>query len=135
MSSTATARPKRLTFWGADEHDDSLVREVIAGHKTVTADVVADYYAGYGELGDGAYAPGDLIEVLDGQRRPRCLIRATRVEIIRFGHIPEAVWRGEGFASARAFQEVHVRCLPRYTLHGEVELVALHFELVEVIQP
>ena len=42
------SRYKRLTFWSADEHDDSLVREVIAGHKTVTADVVADYYAGYG---------------------------------------------------------------------------------------
>jgi len=44
-------RIKRLTFWGADDDDDSLVRAVIAGHKTVTADVVADYYAGYGELG------------------------------------------------------------------------------------
>ncbi|RYE64616.1 MAG: ASCH domain-containing protein [Oxalobacteraceae bacterium] len=108
---------------------------MIAGHKTVTADVVADYYAGYGELGDGGYVAGDLIEVLDGQRRPRCLIRATRVEIIRFGHVPEPVWRGEGFASAREFQEVHVRCLPQYALHEEVELVALHFELVEVILP
>ena len=126
---------KMLTFWGADENDDSLVRAVIAGHKTVTADVVADYYAGYGELGDGGYAPGDLIEVLDGQRRPRCLIRATRVEIVRFGHIPEPVWRGEGFASAREFQEVHVRCLPQYDLHEDFELVALHFALVEVIQP
>jgi len=128
-------RTKRLTFWGADEHDDSLVREVIAGHKTVTADVAADYYAGYGELGDGGYVIGDLIEVRDGQRRPRCLIRATRVEIIRFGDIPAPVWRGEGFASAREFQEVHLRCLPQYQLHEDFEFVALHFELVEVIQP
>lgn len=127
-------RIKRLTFWGADDDDDSLVRAVIAGHKTVTADLVADYYAGYGELGDGGYAAGDLIEVRDLRGRPRCLIRATRVEIIRFGHIPEPVWRGEGFASAREFQEVHVRCLPQYDLHEDVEFVALHFELVEVIQ-
>lgn len=128
-------RHKRLTFWGADDKDDSLVREVIAGHKTVTADVVADYYAGYGELGDGGYAAGDLIEVLDGKRRPRCLIRATRVEIIRFGDIPEAVWRGEGFASALEFQEVHIRCLPQYRLHADFEFVALHFELVDVLHP
>ena len=127
-------RIKRLTFWGADDDDDSLVRAVIAGHKTVTADLVADYYAGYGELGDGAYVAGDLIEVRDLRGRQRCLIRATRVEIIRFGHIPEPVWRGEGFASAREFQEVHVRCLPQYDLHEDVEFVALHFELVEVIQ-
>jgi uncharacterized protein YhfF len=129
----AMRRNKRLTFWGADEHDDSLVREVIAGRKTVTADVLADYYAGYGELGDGAYAAGDLIEVRDGQGRPRCLIRATRVEIIRFGHIPEPVWRGEGFAGAHEFGEVHVRCLPQYDLHDDFAFVALHFELVEVI--
>jgi len=128
------SRVKRLTFWGADEHDDSLVREVIAGHKTVTADVVADYHAGYGELGDGGYVAGDLIEVLDGRRRPRCLIRATKVEIIRFGHIPAPVWRGEGFASAGEFQEVHIRCLPQYTLHEDFEFIALHFELVDVIR-
>lgn len=126
-------RRKRLTFWSAHEDDDSLVREVIAGHKTVTADVVEDYYKPYGEYGDGSYAPGDLIEVYDSRQRLRCLIRATRVETIRFGHIPDAVWRGEGFASARAFQEVHIRCLPQYTLHEDFEFVALHFVLAEII--
>jgi hypothetical protein len=35
---------KRLTFWGADENDDSLPRSVMDGRKTVTADTVADYY-------------------------------------------------------------------------------------------
>jgi len=122
---------KKLTFWGANEHDDSLVREVIAGHKTVTADTVEDYYKGYGELGDGGYAAGDLIDVYDLKGRPRCTIRATKVEIIRFGAIPEAVWRGETFGSAQEFRDVHVRCLPHLDLHDEFEFVALHFELVE----
>ena len=121
---------KKLTFWGADENDDSLVREVIAGHKTVTADTVEDYYKGYGELGDGGYAAGDLIDVYDLKGRPRCAIRATRVEIIRFGDIPEAVWRGETFGSAQEFRDVHARCLPHLDLHDEFEFVALHFELV-----
>ncbi|WP_229467564.1 ASCH domain-containing protein [Massilia sp. Mn16-1_5] len=122
---------KKLTFWGANENDDSLVREVIAGHKTVTADTVEDYYKGYGELGDGGYAAGDLIDVYDLKGRPRCTIRATKVEIIRFGDIPEAVWRGETFGSAQEFRDVHVRCLPHLDLHDEFEFVALHFELVE----
>jgi uncharacterized protein YhfF len=122
-------RRKRLTFWGADEDDDSLVRDVIAGRKTVTADVVDDYYKPYGEYGDGSYAEGDLIEVYDLRQRLRCLIRAAKVETIRFGDIPEAVWRGEGFASAREFQEVHIRCLPQYQLHEGFEFIALHFEL------
>ena len=121
---------KKLSFYGVDENDDSLVREVMAGHKTVTADTVEDYYKGYGELGDGGYAAGDLIDVYDLKGRPRCTIRATRVEIIRFGDIPEAVWRGETFGSAQEFRDVHVRCLPHLDLHDDFEFVALHFELV-----
>lgn len=128
-------RLKRLTFWGLDENDDSLPRAVIAGRKTVTADTVDDYYKPYGEYGDGGYAEGDLIEVYDLKQRLRCLIRATKVQHIRFGEIPEAVWRGEGFASAREFQDVHVRCLPQYELHEDFEFVTLHFELVEVVLP
>ena len=110
MAPERVGRRKRLTFWGADENDDSLVRSVMAGHKTVTADTVDDYYKPYGEYGDGSYAPGDLIEVYDGRQRLRCIIEATRVYVIRFGAIPEEVWRGETFASADEFREVHVRC-------------------------
>lgn len=125
--------PKRLTFWSAHADDDSLVQAVIAGRKTVTADTVADYHAGYGELGDGGYVAGDLIEVYDGRRRLRCTIRATKVEVIRFGDIPEAVWRGETFGSAEEFRDVHRQCMPHLDLHDDFELVALHFELVDVV--
>ena len=128
-------RRKRSTFWGADDNDDSLPRAVIAGAKTVTADTVEDYYKPYGAYGDGSYAAGDLIEVYDLKQRLRCLIRATDVQTIRFGAIPEVVWRGEGCASAREFQEVHIRCLPQYDLHDDFPFVTLHFELVEVIEP
>ncbi len=66
------------------------------------------------------------------RQRLRCLIRATKVQRIRFGEIPEEVWRGEGFGSAREFQDVHVACLPQYELHADFEFVTLHFELVDV---
>ena len=129
----AVSRRKRLTFWSAHEHDDALVREVIAGRKTVTADTVEAYYQPYGEYGDGSYAPGDLIEVYDPQRRLRCMVRATRVYTIRFGHVPEEVWRGETFRSAEEFRQVHMRALAPLALHDDFELVTLHFELVEVV--
>jgi uncharacterized protein YhfF len=128
-------RLKRLTFWGADDNDDSLPRAVIAGRKTVTADTVEDYNKPYSEYGDGGYETGELIEVYDLTKRLRCIIRATKVETIRFGAIPEAVWRGEGFASAREFQQVHIDCLPQHDLHDDFNMVALHFELVEVVAP
>lgn len=126
-------RRKRLTFWGADENDDSLPRSVMEGRKTVTADTVDDYAAGYGEFGDGGYQPGDLIEVYDLKKRLRCLIKATKVYTIEFGNVPDEVWRGEGFLSAKEFQDCHVRCMPHLTLHDKFELVTLHFELVEII--
>lgn len=129
-----TAR-KKLTFYGVDQDDDSLPRAVIAGRKTVTADTVEDYYRGYGDLGDGGYAPGDLIDVFDLHGRPRCVIRATKVYTIRFGDIPEEVWRGEDFASAEAFRECHRRALAHLDLHDGFELVTLHFELVHVVEP
>ena len=123
---------KKLTFWGANENDDRLVRDVIAGRKTVTADTVADYYRGYGELGDGGYVAGDIIDVHDLKGRRRCTIRALDVRVIRFGEIPEDVWRGETFSSAQEFRDVHIRCLPHLDLHDGFELVTLHFELVGV---
>ncbi len=124
---------KKLTFWGANEDDDSLVRAVIAGRKTVTADTVAEYYKPYGEFGDGSYAPGDVIEVYDLRHNLRCIIRAIKVYNIRFGDIPEEVWRGETFSSAEEFRQVHIRALPHLDLHDDFEFVTLHFELVEVI--
>lgn len=128
-------RRRRLTFWGADEHDDSLVLSVIAGEKTVTADTVEAYYQPYGEFGEGSYAAGDEIDVHDLQGRLRCTIKAIKVELIRFGAIPEEVWRGEAFASADAFRQCHIACLPHLDLHDDVEFVTLHFVLLEVVQP
>jgi uncharacterized protein YhfF len=132
LEATMTRR-KRLTFWGADENDDSLARSVIEGRKTVTADTVDSYYKPYGEYGDGSYAVGDVIEVYDLKKNLRCIIKATKVYNIKFGNIPEEVWRGEAFSSAQEFREVHIKCLPEYDLHDDFEFVTLHFELVEVI--
>lgn len=126
-------RRKRLTFWSANEDDDSLVRSVMDGRKTVTADTVEDYYKPHGEYGDGSYEPGDLIEVYDPRQRLRCIIRATKVYRVKFGDVPEEVWRGETFTSATEFRECHIRCMPDRHLHDEFELVTLHFELVEAL--
>jgi uncharacterized protein YhfF len=130
---TTTPRRKRLTFWGADENDDSLPRAVMDGRKTVTADTVDAYFQPYGEYGDGGYEPGDIIEVYDLKQRLRCIIKATKVYKIEFGDIPEEVWRGETFSSAEEFRECHIRCMPHVDLHDRFELMTLHFELVEII--
>jgi uncharacterized protein YhfF len=126
-------RRKRLTFWGKDDDDDSLARNVIGGRKTATAGVASEYGTPYGEYGDSGYCVGDIVEVYDGRKRLRCLIKITDVHPIKFGNIPEKVWRGEDFKSAEEFREVHIRCMPTYQLHDGFEFMIVHFQLYEII--
>lgn len=126
-------RKKRLTFWGKDEDDDLLVRNAISGRKTATASVASEYDIPYSEYGDGGYAVNDIVEVYDGRKRLRCLIRITDVYPVRFGAIPERVWRGENFRSQQEFKEIHIRCMPEYELHDNFEFMITHFELAAVI--
>lgn len=126
-------RRKRLTFWSANEDDDSLVRTVISGRKTATAAVASEYNLPYGEYGDGGYEVGDVVEVYDPKQRLRCLIEIVDVHPIKFGDVPEKVWRGETFSSADEFRECHVRCMPDYELHDDFEFMIVHFRLIEVL--
>ena len=126
-------RRKRLTFWSANEDDDSLVRTVISGRKTATAAVAIEYNLPYGEYGDGGYEVGDIVDVYAPKQRLRCLIEIVDVHPIKFGDVPEKVWRGETFSSADEFRECHVRCMPDYELHDEFEFMIVHFRLIEVL--
>lgn len=51
-------RRKRLTFWGANDDDDSLPRAVIAGEKTVTCDTVEDSQVPTATTATAATRPG-----------------------------------------------------------------------------
>lgn len=128
-------RRKRVTFWGANEDDDSLPRSVMEGRKTVTSEVLEDYYKSYGEYGDGGYEEGDVVEVYDLRKNLRCMIKVTKVYPIKFGNIPEEVWRGETFSSAEEYRECHIRCMPDHHLHDDFEFMTLHFELIEEMKP
>jgi uncharacterized protein YhfF len=126
-------RRKRLQFWGRDQDDDNLVRNVICGRKTATASVTSEYGIPYSEFGDSGYATGDIVEAYDLRGRLRCLIEITDVHTIKFGSIPERVWRGEDFKSEQEFRDVHVRCMPTYKLTDDFEFTIVHFELMETI--
>lgn len=126
-------RRKRLTFWSANEHDDSLVRNVISGRKTATAEALSQYYQPYGEFGDGGYEIGDFVEVYDPKHKLRCLIEILDVHTIKFGNIPERVWRGEGFSSDEEFRSCHIRCMQEHKLHDDFEFMIVHFKLVEEV--
>ena len=124
-------RLKRTQFWGASADDDFLVREIIDGLKTATVCKADEYFTDMGPYDDGGMAVGDLVEVYDLRERLRCTIRVTEVYPVRFGNIPEKLWRGEVCDSAEHFREVHRRCWPDYDLTDDFEMIATHFRLEE----
>ena len=121
---------KTLTFWGANEDDDSLVKTVIDGSKTVTCDLEEEY----NQYENGGYCSGDIVEVWDLQNTLRCIIEITKVHPITFDNIPEEVWQGETFTSAKEFQDVHIKCMPDVPLTRRSVFIAIHFKLLEVVK-
>ena len=126
-------RPKRIQFWGEDENDDSLVVEIIEGKKTATVSKADEFYESDGEFDDGGLEVGDIVDVYDLKPRLRCRIRITEVYPVRFGDIPEKLWKGEACRSAEHFQAAHRYCWPDCDLNDDFEMMAMHFELVEVV--
>lgn len=128
-------RRKRIQFWGEDENDDSLVRDIIRREKTATVCKADKYNLPDGEYDDGGFQVGELVEVYDLKQRLRCIVRITEVYNVQFGDIPEKLWRGEACSSAEHFRKAHRHCWPDYDLTPDFEMTATHFELVEVVNP
>ena len=124
-------RLKRIQFWGRNPDDDHLVIEILEGEKTATVCKRDEYHLAEGEYDDGGWQVGDLVEVYDLRERLRCLIRITEVYPVRFGDVPEKLWKGEACRSAEHFREEHRLCWPDYDLTDDFEMMATHFELVE----
>jgi uncharacterized protein YhfF len=125
-------RRKRIQFWGSDPEDDHLVQEILEGRKTATVCKADEYHLPEGEYDDGGWEVGDLVEVYDLQERLRCLIRVTDVYKVRFGEVPERLWRAEACESAEHFRDAHHLCWPDYDLTDDFVMMATHFELVEI---
>ena len=119
-------RRKRTQFFPDDE---SLIREIIAGHKTATVCKADEYYTPMNEFDDGGMEVGDDVDVYDLKGKLRCVIHITDVYPITFGKIPEKLWRGECCTSAEHFREVHRKAWPQYSLTDDFEMIATHFEL------
>ena len=125
-------RRKRMQFWGEDENDDSLVREIERGDKTATVCKADEYMLPEGDYDDGGWAVGDIVEVYDLQKKLRCLIEITEVYRVKWSNIPEKLWREEACRNEQHFKEAHIYCWPDYHIDDNFEMMATHFKLVEV---
>jgi len=126
-------RFKRMQFWGEDENDDSLIREVLEGKKTATVCKADEYDLPEGDYDDGGWETGDLVEVYDNHQKLRCLIEITEVYRTTFGNFPDKLWMGEVCRDAEHFREAHRHCWPEYDLTDDFDMMATHFRLVKII--
>jgi uncharacterized protein YhfF len=124
---------KRTTFWGRDEADDHLIRQILRGEKTVTCSIAAWYYNNPDEE---PTEPGDLVEVLDATGRRRCIIQIEQVYELPFGLVDDSIVKGECCESVGEYRADHHLCwdsdlaMAGMKLDDQTLLVIEHFRLV-----
>lgn len=118
---------------------DQLVAAIIAGTKTTTTGLLADY-----ELdAEPLPRPGDRQVIIDSAGIPVALIEIADVRVVRLGDIdlPHAVGEGEGYASVAEWRSGHekfwhsreyreYRSDPAFTVNDDTLAVAQQFRVV-----
>jgi len=86
---------------------DELVASILAGTKTATAALLAEYE----REGERLPEVGDLAVVVDSENRPVAVIETTEVRVIPAGDVDLqlAIDEGEGFESVADWRAAHER--------------------------
>lgn len=130
---------------------DQLVAAIIAGTKTTTTGLLADYEANH-EAGHEADCeldaeplprPGDRQVIIDSAGIPVALIEIADVRVVRLGDIdlPHVLGEGEGYASVAEWRSGHERFWhsreyreyrgdPAFTVNDDTLAVAQRFRVV-----
>jgi uncharacterized protein YhfF len=123
---------------------DQLIAAILAGAKTSTSCLVADYER------DGEPLPevGERSVVMDSGDRPVAVIETTEVRVVRLGDVDlrHAIDEGEGFESVSAWRAGHEDFWhspearaelgdPAFTVDDDTLMVAERFRLVQVLDP
>lgn len=124
---------RKIRFWGADDNDDRLVRQILNGEKTATCCPSEYFDIADGDCDDGGHAVGDIVEVYDLKQRLRCLIEITGIYTTTLGAPPEQLWRGECCADVQEFVAEHLACWSELGVSTATPITASHFVLREII--
>jgi uncharacterized protein YhfF len=119
---------------------DRLVAAILAGEKTTTTGLVAEYE----HANDPLPVPGLREVVADSAGRPVAVIETTTVRVVRLADVDlgHALGEGEGFASVAEWRAGHERFWhsaemrqalgdPAFTVGDDTLVVASEFRLVE----
>lgn len=93
------------SFGSSPRMANELGKLVLQGQKTATTSLLWEFEAGSEPLP----RPGDLSIILDGRRKPLCIIETLEVEIKPFNQVDErfACDEGEGDRSLAYWRSVH----------------------------
>jgi len=118
---------------------DQLVAAILAGDKTTTSGLVADYE----HAGDPLPRPGERYVVIDSAGHRVAVIETTAVRVIRAGDVDlaHAVGEGEGFTSVAEWRAAHEQFWhsaeyraalddPGFTVDDDTPMVAHAFRLL-----
>jgi uncharacterized protein YhfF len=119
---------------------DQLVAAIVAGGKTTTTGLMADYE----NDGDLLPRPGQRQAVVDSAGEPVAVIETTAVRVIRLGDVDlaHALGEGEGYTSVAEWRTGHERFWhsaemrealddPEFAVDDDTLVVAETFRLVE----
>src|SRR5262245_29178396 len=125
---------------------DKLTAFALAGRKTATASLVADY-----ELdGDVMPSPGDRQVLVDSREQPIAFVESVSADVVRLADVDDqyAIDEGEGYANATEFRVAHEDYWngyidqireglgdPSFALTDDTPIVAERFRVVEIIDP
>ena len=98
-------------FGDSPELADELGQLVLSGIKTGTCSSLWEWEA----EGSLLPQPGQMTVVLDGQKRPMCIIETTQVWVCRFNNVDEefAASEGEGDGSLAYWRAARIRTFSR----------------------
>ena len=119
---------------------DRLVAAILAGEKTTTTGLVAEYE----HANDRLPVPGLRVVVVDSGGRPVAVIETTTVRVVRLADVDlgHVLGEGEGFASVPEWRAGHERFWhsaemrralgdPAFTVGDDTLVVASEFRLIE----
>lgn len=107
---------------------DRLVEQIIEGVKTASVVSLDEVDKDEDEF-NHALVCGQEYQVFSLTREHRCNIRIVGMELCRWNHIPERLWRGEANDSAEEFKSDHVDYFDDPS--DEFEFIAYYFKLVD----
>ncbi len=123
-----TSMPHRMQ-WA----DDRLIEQIVDGRKTATVRHLSDS----AELDDynTALDVGAIYQIYDGERQVRATVRLTAVALVRWGDLPEDLWRRDpaatGEVSEAAFRSDHFDYFGRPS--DDYEFLAVYFDQVPMV--